>query len=62
MAWARLGRHDLFDVINAGRLKPKTAARQAGLIKELTALEQIQRLLLKLSAKERRELRQLLAE
>ena len=52
----------MFDVINAGRLKPKTAARQAGLIKELTALEQIQRLLLKLSAKERRELRQLLAE
>ena len=48
-------RPDLLEKVNAGELKPKTAARQAGIIREPTAFELIKKAFAKLSAKERRQ-------
>jgi hypothetical protein len=48
---------DLLKKVNAGELKPKTAARQAGIIRVPSPLEQAKKAYGKLSAKERQEMR-----
>lgn len=47
-------RPDLLEKVDAGELKPKTAARMAGIVKEKTALEQLRQWWEKATAKERR--------
>lgn len=48
-------RPDLLDKIQAGELKPKTAARQAGIIRVLSELEIVQKAFKKLTARQRRQ-------
>jgi len=50
-------RPDLLEKVQAGELKPKTAAKQAGFVKEATALEQLKRWWAKATASQRRAFR-----
>lgn len=53
---------DLLSRVQAGELKPKTAARMAGIVKVPTTYEQIVKLLDKLTGAEERRLAGLLLE